>query len=149
MYSLCWYDRRLGMHAAKVKGVDGIVRDLWMLVSSFLPSHLSFMTLFAHPRNVPPDPPSPPVPTAPLPNAQKANAAKPSTSSASPPEPAASSSVSFVITTATPPYMAQNHWQRSGTETLKATLTNGKKYTGEICANDQITIYDDAVVISR
>ncbi|KIJ44482.1 hypothetical protein M422DRAFT_252086 [Sphaerobolus stellatus SS14] len=142
------------MHAAKVKGVDGIVRDLWMLVSSFLPSHLSFMTLFAHPRNVPPAPPSPPVPAAPLSNAQKANAAKPSTSSASPPAPAASSSVggdprSFVITTATPPHMTQNHWQRSGTETLKATLTNGKKYTGEICANDQITIYDDAVVISR
>ncbi|KIJ32895.1 hypothetical protein M422DRAFT_265234 [Sphaerobolus stellatus SS14] len=54
---------------------------------------------------------------------------------------------SFVITTATPLNMGQNHWQRTATETLKATLTNGKTYTGAIGANDQITIYDDAVVI--
>ncbi|KIJ37881.1 hypothetical protein M422DRAFT_259494 [Sphaerobolus stellatus SS14] len=53
----------------------------------------------------------------------------------------------YVITTATPPHMAQNHWQRTATETLKATLTNGKTYTESIGPNDQITIYDDAVVI--
>ncbi|KIJ48969.1 hypothetical protein M422DRAFT_247343 [Sphaerobolus stellatus SS14] len=53
----------------------------------------------------------------------------------------------YVITTATPPHMAQNHWQRTATETLKATLTNGKTYTESIGPNDQMTIYDDAVVI--
>ncbi|KIJ23110.1 hypothetical protein M422DRAFT_257509 [Sphaerobolus stellatus SS14] len=53
----------------------------------------------------------------------------------------------FVITTATLPNMGQNHWKRTATETLNATLTNGKTYTGGIGPNDQITIYNDAVVI--
>ncbi|KIJ40333.1 hypothetical protein M422DRAFT_32355 [Sphaerobolus stellatus SS14] len=57
------------------------------------------------------------------------------------------SSSDFVITTATPPNWTQNHWQRSATETLKATLTGGKTYTGPIGPNEQITFYDDAVVI--
>ncbi|KIJ30984.1 hypothetical protein M422DRAFT_36364 [Sphaerobolus stellatus SS14] len=53
----------------------------------------------------------------------------------------------FVITTATPPNWTQNHWQRSASETFKVTLTGGKTYTASIAPNDQITVYDDAVVI--
>ncbi|KIJ46962.1 hypothetical protein M422DRAFT_28979 [Sphaerobolus stellatus SS14] len=53
----------------------------------------------------------------------------------------------FVITTATPPNWTQNHWQRSAAETFKVTLTGGKTYTASISPNDQITVYDDTVVI--